>query len=206
MGLRKWRHLRYLRNITLQVRTRRPRQGCDTIPAAVVGPPGSVSHLAPAVDHISRDTQSPPMPILIPEPIINLSSAQWELPETISVNTEDIDPSVFDISSSHAASTSTSSSAMPPLLPSLRDFDMPSVLSRVSTPLPRQMLMPSPAMVLAGHDVPASPETTVGPDVPDTTDGPVGPDVFSGPSDSPRLPSNLNFDFDKIGLCAGVLL
>ena len=92
---------------------------------------GSVNQAALIATH--PDTPSPLMPALRPEPPVNLSSAQWDLPEILSTHTDDIDVTVFDQTLSGSASASTSIVSLPSLTMS---EDGVSVLpSRTSTPV-----------------------------------------------------------------------
>ena len=74
---------------------RHPRRARVAPSVAVSGPSGSICRLAPVAVDISRDMDSLLMLILLSEPPVNLSLAQWDLPDSLSVNMNDIDVAVL---------------------------------------------------------------------------------------------------------------
>ena len=85
-------------------------------PRTVTGPPGSVSRLVIADTEKVRDTNFPPMPMLLP--VNNLSTAQWDLLDSISVRSEDLDLTILNQTLSCPASSFASVLSLPlPLSP-----------------------------------------------------------------------------------------
>ena len=97
---------------------RRPKTGISLYvkitvrPRAVTGPPGSVSRLVINDNEDVRDTIFPPMPLHLP--VNNLSTAQWDLPDTISASVTSLPPPLSPAGNVLRSVSSRASMPLPP--------------------------------------------------------------------------------------------
>ena len=182
------------------IRTLRRMQSHRKIPVhRGLSPPASNehssrNHLVQALDVVRPECDPQGIPLLEPAVPLNLSTAQCEFPDTLSVHTEDLDPAILDLSFEREASAAASCVSLSPV--SSLSGTVSYALSRSSTPV----LQPSPRASSSAAQVDLfEPPGPIGPpaqyDVGPSSPVQVGPAVAS-----------TSYDLAGMAACSGVLL